>query len=181
MTIYYTSLSEDDQLIQLLIFSWSTFAKSTSVLWNEIDFLHCFKYSFACRVDSSRCETSTIQCILFDFLLVLFNVNFLSSFWFETVLHSYIFRSFVIVKVVVMRFSDEKILLCFYWSHRLINSWRCLDILQKKQNDRSRCSRVVFWWFEYRIWKIHFAWVFRQDAQIFSIVLTFLICDYCYE
>ena len=112
-------LFEDDQLIQLLNSSMIVF----------------FLISF-CRINIFVVETSFIQCILIDFLLVLSNVIILSSFWFGIVLHVY---KFSIVCFYHSRhvISDENILSCFCWDRRFINYWRC-------------CSYFDSWYFAER-------------------------------
>ena len=73
------------------------------------------------------------DCILFDFLLNLSHVNFL-SFWFCIVLQS---NNFAFVSFLNRLKSFDNILLCFCWNRRSINYWR-------------NCSYFDFWWFAKR-------------------------------
>ena len=109
-------LFENDQLIQLL--------NNSMIVFFLINF---------CKINIFVVETSFIQCILIDFLLILSNVNSLSFFWFEIVLHIYKFSivCFYHNRHVIF---DENILSCFCWNRRFINYWRC-------------CSYFDFWYF----------------------------------
>ena len=73
-------------------------------------------------------ETSTIQCILTDFLLALSNVGFLPPFWPRLYRIHMTSRSRALVKAA-MWFPEQNILLCSCQDHRSVCSWRCIDIL----------------------------------------------------
>ena len=93
-------------------------------------------------------------------------------------------KSFEIVAFEL--FLDENILLCFCWNRRSIKLLIMLFVfwflrIRKKNRTIKIVVFELFRWLEYRIWRIHFAWMFWQTAQTFSIVLTFLIYEYCYE
>ena len=118
----------------------------------------CFFMISSCKINIFMIETSTIQCILIDFLLILSNVNFLSSFWFWMTLYSCDFAIDAIsrslkkrhIEVVIWLF-DKNILLCFCCSRRSINFWEC------------------FWYFDF--------WCRHRDAKIEIIVLEWLLDD----
>ena len=98
-------LFENNQLIQLL---------NNSII---VSFL-----INSCKINVFVVETSFIQCILIDFLLILSNVNFLSFFCFEIVLHSYKFSiAFSRWNHVLSLKSSWNFLLCFCWNQRLIH------------------------------------------------------------
>ena len=161
---HYAKLTDDDQLIQWLFFSWLAFAKSFSlkqyenltIASNAIYVCYIRKF---CRFDHWR-----YSCILTDFLLILSNMNFSSFVWFWIVLHSNKIRSRVFVENT-----------CYCRNRHEISSWReCIVMfLLKSSFDQ---LLIVFWllmirkkktneivafelfrWFEYKIWKTHFA------------------------
>ena len=76
-------------------------------------------------------------------------------------------------------------MVCFYWDQRPTSSWYSWypDSWSRhwEQSGRSRCTETVTRWLGCSIWKIHFTWVLRQDAQTFPIALTFLACLDCWE
>ena len=85
------NLIESDQIIQLLFFLWSIFANR---LFIEImsNFCNRIRCNFVCHIfDFDCCRNVDNATILTEYLLVVSNMNFLSSFWFEIVLHSYNF------------------------------------------------------------------------------------------
>ena len=91
------------------------------VNFREINILFEKQYRIFCIVSNAVLlytlsihvvETSTIQCILIDFSLILSNVNFLSHFWFWFVLHSWCFA-----------------IACFCCNHHSINFQKRYNIL----------------------------------------------------
>ena len=84
-------LTGDDQIIQLLFFSWSVFANRFSIETMS-DFCSRIRCSPVCHIfDFDCCRNVGNATILTEYLLVVSNMDFLSSFWSETVLHPYNF------------------------------------------------------------------------------------------
>ena len=161
-------------------------AESTSFLWNSMNLLKCFRCVSAACIDNSRCrnvdDTVYLVWLLISFIECEFSIIFLIMSWIASM--RLLGRMFLVE--IVMWFFDRNILICSRRRHRPTNSWKCFwyfDFWSQhwEQKDRSRCTETVTRWLEYNIWKIYFAWVFRQNVQIFSIVLMFLICRYYCE
>ena len=135
-------LFENDQLIQLL--------NNSMIVFFLINF---------CKINIFVVETSFIQCILIDFLLILSNVNFLSFFDLKLYCIRINFRTCVFIKVVMWFLTKT---FCHVFVEIVVFSIiddvvRILifDILQKEQNDRNCCFRVVFQWFECKKFFLH--------------------------
>ena len=85
------SLTGNDQIIQLLFFSWSALANRffIEIMSNSCNRIKC---NFVCHIfDLDCCRSVGNATILTEYLLIVSNMNFLSSFRFEIVLHSYNF------------------------------------------------------------------------------------------
>ena len=82
------TLTDDNQLTQLLFFSWSTFAKSFSLKQYE-NFTIASNAIYVCCIRKfCWLDHWRYSRILTDFSLVLSNVNFLSHFWSQSILYS---------------------------------------------------------------------------------------------
>ena len=199
-SLYDMNLIENVQLTQLLIFSWSVFAKSTFILWNNINFLKCFRCIFAVCIDNSRCQN-----VDYTMYLDWFSVNFIEREFFIVVFVisciAFVQNSIVekmFVQIVVLR-SYDFLIVRFCWSRHVISWWKyfAMFLLKSSFDQFLKISWYFdFWCFAIKtkrskssssndfslIWmKIHFAWMFRQFAQTFSMILIFWICRYCYE
>ena len=173
--IHYSNLNENDQLIQLLFFSKSIFAKSIFFLWNNMNFLK-FKYDFARRIAIDVVEIYTIQ-LYFDWLFI----NFIECKLFIVLILNCIAFMRFFDRVFLLKSSCDFLTRIFWYIFIEIIVRSVFAVRYWKRNDRKHCSRIIFWRFEYKIWKIHFTWMFRQIAQTFSFILTFSICRYRYK
>ena len=103
----------------------SILAKPTSFLWNNMNFLKCFRCVFAVCIDSSRCrnvdDTIYLVWLLISFIECEFSIIFLIMSW---IAFMRLLDRMLLIEVA-MWFSDKNVLICSRRRHRPINSWEC--------------------------------------------------------
>ena len=160
------------ELIQLLFFSWSISAESTFSVWNNM--IVSNSNTMLLHVALTLSKRRRYNCILIDFLLILSNVNFLSSFSSWKSLYSLKTSCDFLFKMFCFEFllqSRSDLILKMYWYFNFL----CFAMKIKWFESLFSSDFSMTWM------KIHFAKKFWQIAQTFLVVSIFWICRYCYE
>ena len=141
----------------VLSFAKSILAKSTSFWWNNIKF---FKIN-SCKINIFAVEISMIQCILIDFLLIISNVNFLSSSWFWMTLYS---CDFAVVDEI---FCSNQHSICSCECIDVLVKMYCFEFLSWSRFDLILKTFLIFWRLIFEI--------ANESTEIVAFALFFVI------